>query len=58
MDLDTKKPRRNGYFKSREVMTSKWGECENRRNIAVFGMCGGHRPGQEETNVKWIFQEP
>ena len=37
MDLDRKKPMGNGYFKSRDVMTSKWGECKNRRNIATFG---------------------
>ena len=38
MDLGAKKPMGNGYFKSRDVMTSKWGESENRRgNFAVFG---------------------
>ena len=41
MDMDGKEPIRNGYFKSRDVMTSKWGECKNRRNLATFGMCGG-----------------
>ena len=41
MDLDRKRLMGNGYFKSRDMIPSKWGEYKNKRNIVTFELCGG-----------------